>query len=55
MFVIKLDCKENTVSIFHHSYLQTYFYENIVNIDIQVIVIIEVKNYLKTPTFYHKI
>ena len=42
--MIKLDCKESTVSIFPYFFLQTYFYESIVKIDIQVIVIIEVKN-----------
>ena len=49
--MIKLDCKENAVSIFLHFFLQTYFYESIVNIDIQVTVIIEVKNCAAIASF----
>ena len=33
-FVIKLDRKENVLSIFPHFFLQTYFYESIANINI---------------------
>ena len=42
--MIKLDCKDNTVSAFPHLFLQTYFSESILNIDNIVIAIIEVKN-----------